>query len=313
MMMVARKEILRHSSVTTRTIHASCVLKVCSRCFKLILFLHLRSTLDSVLERNCLSTLSPTDRTKCTTAEDKSCVVCISRGCNSQRWPTCHVCEETTNSTCPVEQFISGSFCKNHKEQAECFEQFVQGNVQRGCVSDLIPAVDPCLSNGKCKSCIGNDCNKERSDRFQNVACLQCTADGMDSDGSCLLGVQVSQSCEDRSNGGCFTWINDGTYQAYLVNPRKIMHLFQLVSSYEDVKVTSVTLPDVTEQVVEAATKKAAMLTFFLRIGWSVTNVRGRIAARNRHLIRPPLFVESTTQITSVILESLKKKFVCII
>ncbi|XP_052563273.1 uncharacterized protein LOC120415390 isoform X2 [Culex pipiens pallens] len=165
---------------------------------------------DSVLERNCLSTLSPTDRTKCTTAEDKSCVVCPSRGCNNQRWPTCHVCEETTNSTCPLEQIRSGSFCKNHKEQAECFEQFVQGNVQRGCVSDLIPAFDPCLSNGKCKSCTGNDCNKERSDRFQNVACLQCTADGTDSDGSCLLGTQVSQSCEDRSNGGCFTWINGG-------------------------------------------------------------------------------------------------------
>lgn len=130
--------------------------------------------------------------------------------CNSALWPTCHVCQESTDPTCRGEQSGVGTFCERYNAQGSCFERIVNGSVERGCRSDMVG--DPCDGNEHCRVFEGSASNGHAVREFQVTKCVQCRADNLDVDRSCLSGSKGATSCVGPSDGRCYSRILDGGF-----------------------------------------------------------------------------------------------------
>lgn len=156
------------------------------------------------LERNCLSSLNVADQTKCTNANDLSCVTCTTSGCNVQKWSKCHQCKESTSETCKAAQNDAAlaTYCPKYKENNQCYERLESEKVVRGCSSDLSDA--PCSNNLECKVCDENACNKDAASTLQtSQRCLQCST-ANDAGGLCLAGTTSTLPCTKDSESKCF-------------------------------------------------------------------------------------------------------------
>ncbi|XP_039432771.1 uncharacterized protein LOC120415348 [Culex pipiens pallens] len=162
------------------------------------------------IDRGCLQNLTnEAERSPCLNEADSSCLTCSGLVCNRALWPTCHVCQESTDdATCRDGQPGAGAFCGRFSEESGCFERIVNGRVERGCRSDL--GEDPCDGNEHCRVCEGSDCNRDAAREFQVTKCVQCKADGTDEDGSCLSGSIAPTNCGGPSDEKCYSRILPG-------------------------------------------------------------------------------------------------------
>lgn len=119
------------------------------------------------VRRGCKSQLSEPEKAQCNDAEDKSCQICQTDGCNldSHVDHKCEYCSSVFDANCitaPNSEVRCPAPTTEVSSDAQCYTRVIGSVTERGCLGSAADALE-CDSTGNCQTCAianGQACNK---------------------------------------------------------------------------------------------------------------------------------------------------------
>ncbi|XP_055538634.1 prion-like-(Q/N-rich) domain-bearing protein 25 [Wyeomyia smithii] len=160
------------------------------------------------VRRGCKAELSSQDKDVCDDADDVSCELCLTDGCNlnSRQDHQCHYCSSVINGQCitnPNSVVRCPAPTTEVSEEAQCYTRVIGMVTERGCLGT--PAADiECKSSENCQMCAIEDgaaCNTGifPADRIKcvvNTASDQYCPNPHDSCVQIMQGITRSKKCQ---------------------------------------------------------------------------------------------------------------------
>lgn len=229
------------------------------------------------VRRGCKSQLSEPERVQCDDADDKSCQICETDGCNldSHVDHKCEYCSSVFDANCitaPNSEVRCPAPTTEVSADAQCYTRVIGSVTERGCLGSAANALE-CDTTENCQTCAianGQACNKAvfPSDRIRCVVgaaanqycpnpsdnCVQIANNGEIITKKCQSSMTAAEVsfCEANSNKCDFCWTDNCNQQAITFN---YLECFSCQSTVDGDCTTNPTAIDTVDHCATCATQ----------------------------------------------------------